>query len=109
MTGRSLRPLLDGAADRVYAEDEAIVYELFGRRAVRRGRFKATWLYPPYGPGAWELFDLEADPGEQRDLAAAEPGRLTPLLAAWEEYAAANGVVLPDTDAGYALEDAPLE
>ena len=104
MSGRSMVPFLDGNAESVRPRDEPLIYELFGRRAVRQGRWKATWLWPPYGPGVWELFDLEVDPGEQHDLAAGRPERLAALVAAWDAYALEMGVVLPESDSGYALE-----
>jgi arylsulfatase len=82
-------------------------WELFGRRALRRGDWKIVWLYEPYGPGRWELFDLASDPLESRDLATTEPAKLAQLLRAWEEYVAKNGVVLPTGDMGYARESPP--
>ncbi|KAK8213764.1 alkaline-phosphatase-like protein [Phyllosticta capitalensis] len=39
-------------------------WELFGQRAIRRGRHKAVYIPAPLGSGQWELFDVEADPGE---------------------------------------------
>jgi arylsulfatase len=66
---------------------------LFGRRAIRRDHWKAIWLRQPEGEGAWELFDLTADPGETDDLAQREPATLAELIAAWERYAADTGVV----------------
>ena len=104
MSGRSMRAFLDGEADSVRSDDDTIGYELFGRRAVRQGRWKAAWIWPPYGPGAWELFDLERDPGEQHDLSVEAPERLAALITAWDAYVAENSVVLPDSDAGYAIE-----
>lgn len=46
-------------------------------QAVRWGRFKAV---RPRGK-AWELYDLEADPSETSNLAAAQPAMLTKLEA----------------------------
>lgn len=40
------------------------------KRAARRGRWKAVWNAPDR---AIELYDLDQDPGEARDLAAAHP------------------------------------
>ena len=53
------------------------------------------------GSGEWELFDLEADPAETRDLASAEPGKVRELETLWDDYAAENGVVLLSRDAAF--------
>jgi arylsulfatase len=97
-------PFVKGETAAVHGDDFTMGWELFGRRALRRGDWKIVWLYAPYGPGRWELFDLAQDPLESRDLAAAEPERLAPLIRAWDAYAARNGVVLPTRDMGYAIE-----
>ena len=81
-----------------------IGWELFGRRAIQKGRFKIVWVWPPYGPGRWQLYDLVADPAESRDLAADYPAKLREMLEHWGEYAAENSVVLPLQDTGYARE-----
>jgi arylsulfatase A-like enzyme len=50
-------------------DDELLVTERF-YRTYRRGRFKSYWRRPD---GRFILVDLDADPGEQRDVAAAHP------------------------------------
>ncbi len=50
------------------------------------------------GTGDWQLYDLSADPGEIRDLAAERPEKLAELLAAWDRYVDEAGVLLgPNT------------
>ena len=44
---------------------------------------------------AWELFNLETDPGERKDLAAERPDKLKELVAIWDGYVRANNVILP--------------
>jgi arylsulfatase len=61
------------------------------------GRWKATWISAPFGVSDWELFDLATDPGEARDLANQRPEVMQRLVALWEAYAEAVGVVLPET------------
>jgi len=97
---------LTGATDRVHDQQHTVVWELFGRRAVQRGPWKALWLWPPYGAGSWRLHDLRTDPAERHDVAADHPRRLNELLNAWKEYVEEHGVVLPTRDTGYALEPA---
>jgi arylsulfatase A-like enzyme len=105
LEGRPMSDLLAGRATRVHGDEDVMAWELFGRRALRKGSWKAIWLYEPYGNGRWQLFDLATDPAEQRDLAGQRPDKLRELLAAWDEYVTSNGVILPAADAGYALED----
>lgn len=94
MRGRSMVPYLSGEADAVHDSDTGTGWELFGRRAIRQGDWKALQLPPPYGPGTWQLYDLSRDPGEVHDLAAARPDKLADLLELWDRYVEENGVIL---------------
>ena len=96
LQGRSLAPILEGADATVRGAEDWIGWELFGNRALRLGDWKAVWICPPFGSGEWQLFDLEADPGETVDLAATRPDVLERLTAQWDEYALANNVIPAD-------------
>ena len=104
LEGASMLPFLRGEAPAVHPGDYVMGWELFGRRALRQGDWKLLWLWQPYGPERWQLFDLSRDPAETDDLAASEPDKLREMLALWAEYAARNGVILPSRDTSYALE-----
>jgi len=99
--GRSMLPMLTGNAATVHGEDPVMGWELFGRRAVRRGDWKLTYTTAPHGPGRWQLFDLAADPAELHDLSEARPELLAEMLELWDDYVSANGVVLPDAPSAY--------
>jgi arylsulfatase A-like enzyme len=80
MEGRSLRPAFAGKA----IEREAIFWEHEGNRALRVG----DWKLVSKGPaGAWELYDLQRDRTEMRDLATAEPARAKAMVATWDRWA----------------------
>lgn len=96
MQGRSWVPLLQGQAEVVRSDQDGLGSELFNKRSYRRGNWKALHINLPYGPGRWQLFDLARDPGETNDLAEDYPAILAELVAAWEQYADENGVVLGD-------------
>jgi arylsulfatase A-like enzyme/Tfp pilus assembly protein PilF len=75
LLGRDLRPLMEG---RAIASDPFYQESLFGRLnchwAALRGWVKDDWkLITGAEP---ELYNLAADPGEQRNLASAEPDRV---------------------------------
>jgi arylsulfatase len=94
MRGRSMGPYLSGHEDHVHDDATGTGWELFGRRAIRQGDWKALYLPAPYGPGRWQLYDLALDRGEISDLAEARPDKLAELLALWDLYVAENGVLL---------------
>ncbi|MYJ74986.1 MAG: sulfatase-like hydrolase/transferase, partial [Gammaproteobacteria bacterium] len=96
MDGSSFVGLLADHERRVHPETEPISWELLGRRAVQRGRWKLAWLHEPLGNDEWELFDLKADPGETTDLSVQFPKVRESMIGDWERYAEANGVILPE-------------
>jgi len=94
MRGRSLVGYLSGDTEAAHDADTGTGWELFGRRAIRRGDWKALHLPAPYGPGTWQLYDLSVDPGEINDLAASQPDKLAELLALWDRYVEDTGVIV---------------
>ena len=90
--GASLAAVLSGNAA---SARESFGVHLFGNRGYRHGQWKISNTQPPLGTGAWELFDLEADPGEVRDLALEQPERLQALRAEYDEYLERHAVILP--------------
>jgi arylsulfatase len=86
--GRSMRPYLMGVSRQVHPDDQAIVIELHGQRAVRQGKWKLMLLPPPYGDSKWALYDLSLDPAELRDISAQFPERVRVLQEAWQRFAA---------------------
>ncbi|WP_022683511.1 arylsulfatase [Sphingobium bisphenolivorans] len=101
--GHSLVPVLSGSQGAVRQSSEPVGTELFYRRALRKGDWKAVYLpasgsaYPrkSVGNGTWQLFNVAKDPAETHDLAPSEPVKLRELIADWDSYAREKGVVLP--------------
>jgi arylsulfatase A-like enzyme len=73
MKGVSWVQYMKGQKTFVHDEDHVTGWELFGRCAVRQGKWKATFIAKPWGRGCWELFNLNAHPGENHDLSKQEP------------------------------------
>jgi hypothetical protein len=93
MTGHDLAPLLTGAATSVRPADEPLGYELSGNAVMFEGSLKLVRNLAPYGDGEWHLYDITADPGETRDLAAQMPEQFAALQARYTEFAKADKVL----------------
>lgn len=88
-------------------------YEMFGNRAIWAEGWKAvmphhleTWNFlsqSPISDTGWELYNLERDFNEQKNLAAAEPQRLQSMLALFDRQARHNNVY-PLTTIGQASQ-----
>ncbi|MDT4889207.1 hypothetical protein FQZ97_1258810 [compost metagenome] len=57
---------------------------------MRDGKWKIVSIYPSY---QWELYDIEADRGETKDLASEHPDIVNRLSSAYFEWAGETGVV----------------
>ena len=99
LDGRSLVPLLEGAASSVRGSRDFVAVEVSGNAALYRGPYKLVRNAPPWGSGQWELYRYRDDPGETQDLLQAEPEDAASLQAEYSAWADRVGVVqLP---AGY--------
>lgn len=94
MKGVSMLPTLRGQTRNTHGAGYSMGWELFGRRAMREGDWKANYEPKPYGDNIWRLYNLAEDPGEVHNLAAQHPDKLETLIERWDEYADENGVVL---------------
>ena len=99
MIGRSLVPLINREAERVYGAEEAVGYELAGHAALFLGDYKLVLNRGPVGDNQWHLFNIVSDPGESTDLSGAEPARLQRMLALYHQYEQDNAVA--PTPAGF--------
>jgi len=95
LRGISISPVLSGKATVVHKDDTAVSWELFGMRAVRKGDFKLLRLVKPFGPDAWQLYDLSKDPGETTDLSESMPQLRSEMIEIWNAYSRETGVILP--------------
>lgn len=100
-TGRSQAAVLLRGAKGPYGPNDAIGWEFYGGRALRRGPWKITYVQKQdpfarlnWGPGKWELFDIKNDPGEVKDVSGQHPALFKRMINSWYEYASANDVVV---------------
>lgn len=93
--GRSVWPNLTGESATVHGDDSSAGWTGGGASfdgplgAIIKGRYKLTNQPSPVPRGAaateWQLYDLEADPGETRNLAPTNPEIVDALLQEWQE------------------------
>lgn len=76
----------DVLTGRAVSTHEALFWQYNRSSAVREGRHKAV---KPRGGKSWELYDLVADPGETKDLAAEQPKVAERLVREFEAWAVA--------------------
>lgn len=103
MRGKSMVPWLTGESQSIHGSEYVEGWEMCGRAAIRKGYWKAVFLpamgkVSAAGTDRWELFNLENDQGETRDLSRQHPAVLEELLKLWDQYVLDTGVV-PTTPA----------
>jgi arylsulfatase len=91
LIGKSMLPVLNGSATVVHAND-GMGWELFEMKAFIKGNWKLLRLPQPFGPGQWQLYDLDKDPGETNDLSTQYPDVKKQLIEEWNDYAKRNDV-----------------
>lgn len=97
ITGRSLRPVLEGHAERAHPIDAPVGVEVAGNAALFKGYHKIVRNAPPHGDGRWHLYDVAKDPGETADLSTADPPRVEAMVRDYAAYVKTMGVLeLPD-------------
>lgn len=61
-------------------ERESIFFSHIGHRAIRVGKWKLVAVHH----GRWELYDMESDRSELRNLAEKHPGKVRQMATLWE-------------------------
>lgn len=92
MDGRSLRPLLDAETDtHAYTHHLACQCTVSARWAFLKGDHKLiVTREDAFGAPPYELYDLRADPDEQRDIAAVRPELRDALATEFEDVLAGH-------------------
>jgi arylsulfatase len=84
LEGKSLVPVFENER----FKQRAIYWEHEANRAVRNGKWKLVSRYKSVvEPGPWELYDMETDRSETKDLAKKYPDRAKGLAEMWQQYA----------------------
>jgi arylsulfatase len=95
MLGESFLSVLSGDSDAVHADDYVTTLFHNGRAFVRQGKWKLVNPDRPFDAANFELYDLEADPGETRNLAEVEPEQYALMLELWRTKRRELGIILP--------------
>lgn len=96
VSGKSLVGLLTGSVEQVRDSNETVGMEIWGKRSIIANGYKLVSSGKPNELVDWELYNLQADPGEQIDLAQRQPEVFNSMLKHWNDYVANNNVILPE-------------
>jgi arylsulfatase A-like enzyme len=121
LSGVSMRYTFDAKAD-APTKKKRQYYSMLGTRGIWEDGWKAAALHAPltgkghFDKDEWELYHVDADRSESKDLAKEHPDKLEKLIKAWFEEADKNFVLpLDDRSAAELLgverpaEEAPRE
>jgi arylsulfatase len=109
MAGTSLAYTFDEAT--TPTRRSAQYFEMFGHRAIWSNGWKAVSRHEPgtdFDDDTWELFHLDNDISETKDLATLEPKRLEVLVDLWWTEAERHGVLPLDDRTLELFRDTPL-
>ena len=95
---RSLMPLLNG---KKWSEERVLFWEHENGKAVRKGKWKLTALRN----GEWQLFDMEKDISETKNVADKHPEIVVELQKMWNDWAEDVGL----QRAGEKIADTPKQ
>lgn len=98
LSGRSMLPYMQGESKQVYADNEAISFELFGNASVFMGKWKAIKLHAPWGNDEWSLYDIKNDVNERYNVSKDYPLILDSLIESFQQYKVENGVLTEPKD-----------
>lgn len=93
--GTSLLRYLQGDVDRVHT-DEPYGFSVHRRQGLQFNQWKIVRLPAPYSDYTWELYDVDADPGETTNLAKRMPEKTKEMISRWEEFAKTTGMIVSD-------------
>jgi arylsulfatase len=96
-------PYLKGEVN-VLHEDSPYGFSVHRRQGLQFNQWKIVRLPKPYGDYTWELYDLDADPGETSNLAGKMPDRTKEMVQRWEEFASDTGIIVSEPSSRAPLE-----
>jgi len=91
LQGKSLLPIIQGKDAAVH--QQPIFWEHEGNAAVRFGDLKLVSEYRAGKATQWQLYDINKDRSELKDLSAAMPDKVAELTKAYQNWATFAGVV----------------
>ena len=94
--GESLAYTFDAGNRELPTRKQSQYFEMYGSRAIFAGGWKAVTFHKPGTPfddDRWELYHLDSDFSECRDLAKEQPDRLAKMIELWWTEAGRYGVL----------------
>ena len=93
VVGTNFASYLSQGQSPIHEPTEPIGYELGGNSALFKGDYKIVMNRTGQGDTEWSLYDIKSDPSEAYDLTEQKPDLLQAMIADYDDYVAANGVL----------------
>lgn len=104
LLGASLLPVLKGEKQSIHAEDYVFGMEHNGYAMLRKGNWKLLNTKRPFELKNFELYNLETDLSEQKDLKETKPEKYQELLLEWDRFFKQVGIVSPTPKQGEGIK-----
>ena len=96
MLGESMVELLSGRATRVHKDEYITLLMHYDVAFLRQGPWKLVTLEPPFNESNFELYNVENDPGETKDLKTVEAEKYKELIQLWRVRRQELTIILQD-------------
>jgi arylsulfatase len=95
LLGASLVPVLEGTTKSIHDDQYVFGFEHSGMAMLRKGKWKITNTEKSFAIDNFQLYNLSADLGEQKDLSKSNPEKYQEMLIEWRNWTQKVGVIFP--------------
>jgi arylsulfatase A-like enzyme len=95
LLGASLVPVLEGTTTSIHEDEYVFGFEQSSMAMLRKGKWKITNTEKSFTIGNFQLYNLSADLGEQKDLSKSIPEKCQEIRDEWRNWAQKVAIIFP--------------
>lgn len=93
MLGESFLSFIEGKSNSIHDSNYVYGLEHYGGCLLIKGKWKITNTSDPFDENAFELYKLDEDWGETRDLSKADPQKFLEMKNEWKTFVKKVGII----------------